>query len=118
MMEFCKLSKSGCFPIVKTSKGRRKQQYERITFTMVNSSATFNIIINELRKEDSGIYKCGTGIHSEPGKMIQLQVTEGSIDLDLESVFSNIVSEIQASYEPENASHRHVTPAFDIYKEK
>ncbi|XP_060628611.2 polymeric immunoglobulin receptor-like [Anolis sagrei] len=124
--ELCKLSKLGCSPIRKISKGRMKQLDERITFTVIDISKTFNITINELRKEDSGIYKCGTEVPNDFGKMIQLQVTEAS-------VFSNIANELQGTsvpetsfnrhvkqdtYESETPSHRHVTSATDISKER
>ncbi|KAJ7331734.1 hypothetical protein JRQ81_013914, partial [Phrynocephalus forsythii] len=75
----CKISKSGCIPIV--GKNRHKQQDGRIIFTMEDSPGMFNVIINELRTQDSGIYQCGMGTLDDIAKMMQLQVVEGQPSL-------------------------------------
>lgn len=71
----CKISRSGCIPIA--DKSRSKQQDGRIISTMEASSGMFSVVINELRTQDSGIYRCGMGTLDDLSRMMQLQVTEG-----------------------------------------
>ncbi|XP_061486340.1 polymeric immunoglobulin receptor-like [Rhineura floridana] len=91
---FCKMRRSGCSPILETSMNGIKQQEGRIIFTAGDSSETFKVFINELRREDKGMYKCGTGTldNNASSRTIQLEITE-------ESVFSNILSDAKAIYE-------------------
>ncbi|XP_072853352.2 polymeric immunoglobulin receptor [Pogona vitticeps] len=83
----CKISRYGCIP--KVDKGRSG----RINVTMEDSSGMLNVSINGLRTQDSGMYRCGPRSLNDTARIIQLQVIH-------ESVFSNIVSKINATYEP------------------
>uniref|UniRef100_A0A8C4VP36 Polymeric immunoglobulin receptor n=1 Tax=Gopherus evgoodei TaxID=1825980 RepID=A0A8C4VP36_9SAUR len=76
---WCKLGKTGC-SIIADSDGYVATKYERrISITSEESSGTFKILINRLKKEDSGLYKCGMAMLGDSGsaRTIDLQVTEG-----------------------------------------
>ncbi|CAM5170407.1 unnamed protein product [Eretmochelys imbricata] len=77
---WCKLGKTGC-SVIADSDGYVARNYEgRISITPEESSGTFKILINRLKKEDSGLYKCGTAMLDDSGnaRTIDLQVTEES----------------------------------------
>ncbi|XP_062995335.1 polymeric immunoglobulin receptor-like [Elgaria multicarinata webbii] len=116
----CKMRRSGCTTIVDTS--RSKLQDRRITFTAGDSSETFSVSIKELRKTDSGVYKCGTGMWdgSSDARIIQLQVTEESLFFNIIRNINNI-SKSTARYESQTTfttSHRLVTSTNDFYKKR
>uniref|UniRef100_A0A8C5WYW2 Immunoglobulin V-set domain-containing protein n=1 Tax=Laticauda laticaudata TaxID=8630 RepID=A0A8C5WYW2_LATLA len=69
----CKMIHTDCSPIVK--KSNRKHSH-RIIMTNGNSSGTFSVTINALKRQDSGVYVCGTRILDKNAnvKIIQLQV--------------------------------------------
>ncbi|EMP30813.1 Polymeric immunoglobulin receptor, partial [Chelonia mydas] len=77
---WCKLGKTGC-SVIADSDGYVARNYEgRISITPEESSGSFKILINRLKKEDSGLYKCGTAMVDDSGnaRTIDLQVTEES----------------------------------------
>ncbi|KAM7169769.1 polymeric immunoglobulin receptor-like isoform 2-T3 [Macrochelys suwanniensis] len=77
---WCKLGKTGC-SVIADSDGYVARNYEgRISITPEESSGTFKILINRLKKEDSGLYKCGMAMLGDSGsaRTIDLQVTEES----------------------------------------
>ncbi|XP_053881823.1 polymeric immunoglobulin receptor-like [Malaclemys terrapin pileata] len=77
---WCKLGKTGC-SVIADSDGYVATNYEgRISINPEESSGTFKILINRLKKEDSGLYKCGVAMpgDSESARTIDLQVTEES----------------------------------------
>nr|XP_028591594.1 high affinity immunoglobulin alpha and immunoglobulin mu Fc receptor [Podarcis muralis] len=113
---FCKMRRSGCSLIADTSMNKGKQQEGRIIFTAGNSSETFRVFINKLRKEDSGMYKCGTGTSDDnaSSSIIQLEVTE-------ELVFFNIVNDTATTYEPQTiwtSPQSYVTATNEVYKQR
>ncbi|XP_077784253.1 polymeric immunoglobulin receptor [Podarcis muralis] len=113
---FCKMRRSGCSLIADTSMNKGKQQEGRIIFTAGNSSETFKVFINKLRKEDSGMYKCGTGMSDDnaSSSIIQLEVTE-------ELVFFNIVNDTATTYEPQTiwtSPQSYVTATNEVYKQR
>lgn len=65
----CKLRRTGCSLV----------NPNRFVFTAEDSSGNFEVFIYRLRKEDSGIYKCGAGTpdNDSSARTMQLQVTEG-----------------------------------------
>ncbi|XP_025034349.2 polymeric immunoglobulin receptor-like isoform X1 [Pelodiscus sinensis] len=77
---WCKLGKTGC-TVIADSTGYVGRNYEgRISITSEESSGTFKILINRLKMEDSGLYKCGVAMLGHPGnaRTIDLQVTKES----------------------------------------
>ncbi|XP_039176009.1 polymeric immunoglobulin receptor-like isoform X2 [Crotalus tigris] len=108
----CKMTRTGCFPIVGKSKNR--QHSHQIIMTNGNSSRTFSVTINGLKRQDSGVYVCGTRKLDKNAsvKTIQLQVVE-------ESVFSNILNDTQTIYESQTTpSYWHVTSTDEVYKKR
>lgn len=76
---WCKLGRTGC-TLIADSDGYMGKSYQgRIFITAQESSGAFKILINDLRKEDSGLYRCGTGRLSgqDSPRMVALQVTTG-----------------------------------------
>uniref|UniRef100_A0A8C3RL39 Polymeric immunoglobulin receptor n=1 Tax=Chelydra serpentina TaxID=8475 RepID=A0A8C3RL39_CHESE len=64
---WCKLGKTGC-SVIADSDGYVARNYEgRISITPEESSGTFKILINKLKKEDSGLYKCGMAMLGDSG---------------------------------------------------
>ncbi|NWZ52365.1 PIGR protein, partial [Haliaeetus albicilla] len=77
---WCKLGRTGC-TLIADSDGYVGKSYQgRIFITAQESSGAFKILINDLRKEDSGLYRCGTGRLSgqDSPRMVALQVTTAS----------------------------------------
>ncbi|XP_054835134.1 polymeric immunoglobulin receptor-like isoform X2 [Eublepharis macularius] len=106
----CKVRRTGCFVMADS-----KRNTSRFVFTAEDSSGNFKVFINQLRKEDSGMYKCGTGMpdNDASARAMQLQITE-------ESVFSNILHYAQATYESQTSSASFqscVTPTNEFYKD-
>ncbi|NXS47654.1 PIGR protein, partial [Balaeniceps rex] len=77
---WCKLGKTGCTLITDTNGYVGKGYEGRIFITPQESSGAFKILINDLKKEDSGLYRCGTGRLSSRGSpwVVALQVTTAS----------------------------------------
>nr|XP_009670599.1 PREDICTED: polymeric immunoglobulin receptor-like [Struthio camelus australis] len=62
---------------------RRRKSYEgRIFIKPQESSGAFKILINDLKREDSGLYRCGTGMPSgtDSPRTVDLQVTAAFSD--------------------------------------
>ncbi|NXG69735.1 PIGR protein, partial [Baryphthengus martii] len=77
---WCKVGRSGC-SLIANSDGYVGMSYQgRISITPQESSGAFKVLINDLKKEDSGLYRCGTGrISSQDSpQMVALQVTTAS----------------------------------------
>ncbi|KFV11383.1 Polymeric immunoglobulin receptor, partial [Tauraco erythrolophus] len=76
---WCKLGRTGCTLIADTDGYVGKSYQGRIFITPRESSGAFKILINDLRKEDSGLYQCGTGRLSgrDSPLVVALQVTAG-----------------------------------------
>ncbi|KFP89831.1 Polymeric immunoglobulin receptor, partial [Apaloderma vittatum] len=76
---WCKLGTTGCTIIANTDGYVRKDYDGRISITPQESSGAFKILINDLRKEDSGLYECRMGRLSsrDNPRVVALQVTAG-----------------------------------------
>ncbi|NXY16738.1 PIGR protein, partial [Atrichornis clamosus] len=77
---WCKVGRSSC-TLVASSDGYVSRSFQgRVLLTPRESSGAFKVLINDLKKEDSGLYLCGTqrlgGQHS-PQEVV-LQVTTAS----------------------------------------
>ncbi|NXQ94244.1 PIGR protein, partial [Sagittarius serpentarius] len=77
---WCKLGRTGCTLIADTDGYVGKSYQGRIFITPQESSGAFKILINDLKKEDSGLYMCGRGRLSsrESPPVVALQVTAAS----------------------------------------
>ncbi|NXW90701.1 PIGR protein, partial [Alopecoenas beccarii] len=77
---WCKLGRNGCALIADTDGYVGKSYQGRIFITPQESSGAFKILINDLKKEDSGLYRCGTGRLSGQDSLraVALQVTTAS----------------------------------------
>ncbi|NXT39067.1 PIGR protein, partial [Pelecanoides urinatrix] len=77
---WCKLGRTGCALIADTNGYVGKSYQGRIFITPQESSGAFKILINDLKKEDSGLYRCGTGSLSswDSPRVVALQVTAAS----------------------------------------
>ncbi|NXS95390.1 PIGR protein, partial [Jacana jacana] len=77
---WCKLRRTGCALIADTD-GYVGRSYEgRILITAQESSGAFKVLMNDLKKEDLGLYKCGMGRLSswDNQQVVALQVTTAS----------------------------------------
>ncbi|NXK25109.1 PIGR protein, partial [Arenaria interpres] len=77
---WCKLGRTSC-ALIADSDGYVGRNYRgRILITPQERSGAFKILINDLKKEDLGLYKCGTGRLSgwDSQRMVALQVTAAS----------------------------------------
>ncbi|NWW93619.1 PIGR protein, partial [Rhynochetos jubatus] len=77
---WCKLGRTSC-TLIADSNGYVGKSYQgRIFITPQESSGAFKILINDLKKEDSGLYKCGMGRLSsgDSSRVVALQVTAAS----------------------------------------
>ncbi|NWS77470.1 PIGR protein, partial [Crotophaga sulcirostris] len=74
---WCKLGTTDCTLIADTDGYVGKNYQGRIFITPRESSGAFKILINDLKKEDSGLYKCGTGRLGswDSPQVVALQVT-------------------------------------------
>ncbi|NXL43340.1 PIGR protein, partial [Podilymbus podiceps] len=77
---WCKVGRTGCTLIADTEGYVGKNYEGRIFITPQESSGAFKILINDLKKEDSGLYRCGTGRLSgqDSPRAVALQVTAAS----------------------------------------
>ncbi|XP_055584143.1 polymeric immunoglobulin receptor-like isoform X1 [Falco cherrug] len=77
---WCKLGRTSCTLIADTDGYVGKSHEGRISITPQESSGAFKILINDLKKEDSGLYRCGTGRLSSQNspRVVALQVTTAS----------------------------------------
>nr|XP_009488344.1 PREDICTED: polymeric immunoglobulin receptor-like [Pelecanus crispus] len=77
---WCKLRRIGCTVIADTSGYVGRSYQGRIFITPQESSGAFKVLINDLRKEDSGLYRCGMGMLSSRDSpwVVALQVTTAS----------------------------------------
>ncbi|NXA24713.1 PIGR protein, partial [Ibidorhyncha struthersii] len=77
---WCKLGRTGCTLIADTDGYVGKSYQGRIFITPQESSGAFKILINDLKKEDSGLYRCGTGrLSGQDGQqVVALQVAAAS----------------------------------------
>ncbi|KFO12831.1 Polymeric immunoglobulin receptor, partial [Balearica regulorum gibbericeps] len=76
---WCKLGRTSCALIADTDGYVGRSYQGRIFITPQDSSGAFKILINDLKKEDSGLYRCGTGRLSsqDSPRVVALQVTAG-----------------------------------------
>ncbi|XP_031461795.1 polymeric immunoglobulin receptor-like [Phasianus colchicus] len=74
---WCRVGKSSCILIADTDGYVGKSYEGRIYITPQESSGAFKVLINDLRPEDVGLYKCGTGspVDWDRWQMVALQVT-------------------------------------------
>ncbi|NXL56190.1 PIGR protein, partial [Chordeiles acutipennis] len=77
---WCKLGRTGCTLIADTNGYVGRSYQGRIFITPQESSGAFKILINDLKKEDSGLYMCGMGRLSgqDSPQVVALQVTTAS----------------------------------------
>ncbi|XP_008936086.1 PREDICTED: high affinity immunoglobulin alpha and immunoglobulin mu Fc receptor [Merops nubicus] len=77
---WCKLGRTGCTLIVDTDGYVGMGYQGRISITPQKSSGAFKILINDLKQEDSGLYRCGMGRFSsrDSPRVVALQVTRAS----------------------------------------
>ncbi|KFW94258.1 Polymeric immunoglobulin receptor, partial [Phalacrocorax carbo] len=76
---WCKLGRPSC-TLIADSSGYGGRSYQgRIFITPRESSGAFKILINDLKKEDSGLYRCGTGglRGQDSPRVVALQVMAG-----------------------------------------
>ncbi|NXJ10100.1 PIGR protein, partial [Odontophorus gujanensis] len=74
---WCRVGRSGCV-LIADSDGYVRKSYEgRIYITPQESSGAFKVLINDLRPEDAGLYKCGMGspVDWDSWQAVALQVT-------------------------------------------
>ncbi|NWI67772.1 PIGR protein, partial [Todus mexicanus] len=79
-MFWCKVGRTGCSLIANTNGYVGMNYQGRISITHQESSGAFKILINDLKNEDSGLYRCGTGSLSsqDSSRTVALQVTTAS----------------------------------------
>ncbi|NXG64445.1 PIGR protein, partial [Hemiprocne comata] len=77
---WCRLGRTSCTLIADTNGFVGKSYQGRVFITPKESSGTFKILINDLKKEDSGLYQCGTGSLRgwDSPQVVALQVTTAS----------------------------------------
>ncbi|NXK50761.1 PIGR protein, partial [Chauna torquata] len=77
---WCKVGRTGCTLIADTDGYVGKSYEGRIFITPQESSGAFKVLINDLRREDAGLYRCGTGrLGSQDSPwVVALQVTTAS----------------------------------------
>lgn len=75
------MGSTGCALIADTHGYVAKRYEGRIFITPQDSSGAFKVLINDLRKEDTGLYRCGTGRLGSQDSLqdVALQVTTGRI---------------------------------------
>ncbi|NXW40152.1 PIGR protein, partial [Nyctiprogne leucopyga] len=102
---WCKLGRTGCTLIADTNGYVGRSYQGRIFLTPQESSGAFKILINDLKKEDSGLYRCGTGRPSgrDSPRVVALQVTAASTLPKRPKFLSNTVGgslSIKCHYDP------------------
>ncbi|XP_068015516.1 polymeric immunoglobulin receptor-like [Melanerpes formicivorus] len=77
---WCRVGRASCLPIADSDGYVAKSYQGRISIAPQESSGAFKVLINDLKKEDSGLYRCGTGgVSSWHGpQLVALQVTTAS----------------------------------------
>uniref|UniRef100_A0A672V582 Ig-like domain-containing protein n=1 Tax=Strigops habroptila TaxID=2489341 RepID=A0A672V582_STRHB len=75
---WCKLGRSSCVLIADTNGYVERSYQGRIFIAPQESSGAFKVLINDLRKEDSGLYRCGMG--SGETKQLDVHVYEETKD--------------------------------------
>ncbi|XP_010187202.1 PREDICTED: high affinity immunoglobulin alpha and immunoglobulin mu Fc receptor [Mesitornis unicolor] len=77
---WCKLGRTGCTLIADTNGYVERNYQGQISITPRESSGAFKVLISDLKKEDSGLYMCGTGRFSSRDslRVVALQVTTAS----------------------------------------
>uniref|UniRef100_A0A8C0IBQ8 Ig-like domain-containing protein n=1 Tax=Bubo bubo TaxID=30461 RepID=A0A8C0IBQ8_BUBBB len=77
---WCKLGRTGCTLIADTDGYVGKSYQGRIFITPQESSGAFKILINDLKKEDSGLYRCGTGRPNEHTSSLKPEIVYGLLN--------------------------------------
>ncbi|NXR07420.1 PIGR protein, partial [Semnornis frantzii] len=77
---WCQVVRLSCHLIADTDGYVARSHQGRISITPQGSSGAFKILINDLKKDDSGLYRCGTGKLSSWSSphLVALQVTTAS----------------------------------------
>ncbi|NWH69655.1 PIGR protein, partial [Piaya cayana] len=77
---WCKLGTTDCILLADTDGYVGKSYQGRIVIAPPESSGAFKILINDLKKEDEGLYRCGMGRLGSwnSSQMVALQVTTAS----------------------------------------
>ncbi|NXH09959.1 PIGR protein, partial [Bucco capensis] len=77
---WCKVGRSSCALLADTNGYVGKGYQGRISITPQESSGAFRVLMNDLKEEDSGLYRCGTGsiLSQDSSQMVVLQVTRAS----------------------------------------
>ncbi|NXG48161.1 PIGR protein, partial [Psilopogon haemacephalus] len=77
---WCKVVRTSCLLIADTDGYVAKSHQGRISISPQSSSGAVKILMNDLRKDDSGLYRCGAGSPSSWGspQLVALQVTTAS----------------------------------------
>ncbi|NXD77723.1 PIGR protein, partial [Halcyon senegalensis] len=77
---WCKVGRTSCSLIANTDGYVGKNYQGRISITPRETSGAFKILINDLKKEDLGLYRCGSGRLSsrDSSRLVALQVTTAS----------------------------------------
>ncbi|NXP54307.1 PIGR protein, partial [Heliornis fulica] len=105
---WCKLGRTSCTLIADTDGYVGKSYQGRIFITPQESSGAFKILINNLKKEDSGLYRCGTGRLSSgfSPRVVALQVTTASTIPKRPKFLSGTVGgslSVKCRYDPEGS---------------
>lgn len=76
---WCRVGRSRCILIADTDGYVGKSYEGRICITPQESSGAFKVLINDLRLDDAGLYKCGMGSPADwdSWQLVALQVTTG-----------------------------------------
>ncbi|XP_009971350.3 polymeric immunoglobulin receptor-like isoform X1 [Tyto alba] len=103
---WCKLGRTGCALIADTDGYVEKSYEGRIFITPQESSGAFKILINDLKREDSGLYRCGMGRLSgrDGPRVVALQVTAASTFPKRPKFLSGTVGgslSVKCHYDPE-----------------
>lgn len=67
------MAKSGsCVTVISNHRFVRKEYEHRVTLKPCPDENLFLVKVTELTKNDSGVYACGTGFHTDLGKTQQV----------------------------------------------
>ncbi|NXX39887.1 PIGR protein, partial [Tricholaema leucomelas] len=77
---WCKVVRASCLLVADSHGYVAKSHQGRVSITPQGSSGASKILMNDLKKEDSGLYRCGTGRLNSWGspQLVALQVTTAS----------------------------------------